>query len=113
VTDNDWNHPAMEAFMDGAVELGMSRCVDYNSGDNQMGVGYFQRLIHRGYRHSAARVFLHPARATGRFDLRTDARASRILFEGPQNPVRGPARGGGAVHKRPRPFRRIRGVCSA
>jgi choline dehydrogenase len=82
VTDNDWIHPAMEAFITGAQELGMPRCKDYNSGDNQMGVGYFQRLIHRGYRHSAARVFLHPARATGRLDVRTGARAARILFDG-------------------------------
>jgi choline dehydrogenase len=82
VTDNDWDHPAMEAFIEGAQELGMPRCVDYNSGDSQMGVGYFQRLIHRGYRHSAARVFLHPARATGRLDVRTDARAAAILFDG-------------------------------
>ena len=82
VTDNDWAHPAMEAFIEGAQELGMPRCVDYNSGDSQMGVGYFQRLIHRGYRRSAARVFLHPARATGRLEVRTDARAARILFDG-------------------------------
>lgn len=82
VTDNDWTHPAMEAFINGAQELGLPRCLDYNSGDNQMGVGYFQRLIHNGYRHSAARVFLHPARATGRLDVRTDARAAQILFDG-------------------------------
>ena len=82
VSDNDWSHPAMEAFINGAQELGMPRCVDYNSGDDQMGVGYFQRLIHRGYRHSAARVFLHPARATRRLEVRTDARAARILFDG-------------------------------
>ena len=83
VTDNDWVHPATEAFIQGAVEeLGMPRCADYNSGDNQMGVGYFQRLIHNGYRRSAARVFLHPARKTGRLDVRTSARASAILFEG-------------------------------
>jgi choline dehydrogenase len=82
VTDNDWNHPAMEAFIEGAQELGMPRCADYNSGDNQMGVGYFQRLIHNGLRRSAARVFLHPARATGRLDVRTNARAARILFDG-------------------------------
>ena len=81
VTDNDWLHPAMEAFIEGAQELGMPRCVDYNSGDNQMGVGYFQRLIHQGYRRSAARVFLHPARATGRLEVRTDARAAGILFD--------------------------------
>ncbi len=82
VTDNDWIHPVNEAFIHGAQELGMPRCDDYNSGDAQAGVGYFQRLINRGYRHSAARVFLHPARATGRLDVRTDARAARIMFDG-------------------------------
>ena len=46
-------------------ELGIPRCEDYNSGDRQAGVGYFQRAINRGYRHSAARVFLHPARRPG------------------------------------------------
>jgi choline dehydrogenase len=82
VTDMDWFHPVCDAFMDGAQELGMPRCDDYNSGDRQAGVGYFQRLINRGYRHSAARVFLHPARGSGQLDVRTDARASRILFDG-------------------------------
>ena len=82
VTDNDWIHPVNEAFIAGAQELGIPRCADYNSGDDQAGVGYFQRLINKGYRHSAARVFLHPARATGRLDVRTDARAAQILFEG-------------------------------
>lgn len=82
VTDNDWIHPVNEAFIAGAQELGMPRAADYNSGDDQMGVGYFQRLIHNGYRQSAARVFLHPARKSGRLDVRTDARAAQILFDG-------------------------------
>jgi choline dehydrogenase len=82
VTDMDWFHPVCEAFMAGAVEQGLPRCKDYNSGDDQAGVGYFQRLIHRGYRHSAARVFLHPARASGRLDVRTNARAAQVLFDG-------------------------------
>jgi choline dehydrogenase len=82
VTDMDWFHPVCDAFMDGAQELGIPRCDDYNSGDAQAGVGYFQRLINRGYRHSAARVFLHPARRGGQLDVRTDARASQILFDG-------------------------------
>ena len=82
VTDNDWLHPVNEAFIQGAQEIGMPRCEDYNSGDRQAGVGYFQRLINRGFRHSAARVFLHPARATGRLDVRTDARAAKVLFDG-------------------------------
>ena len=82
VTDMDWFHPVCDAFMDGAGELGIPRCEDYNSGDQQAGVGYFQRLINRGYRHSAARVFLHPAKADGQLEVRTDARASKILFDG-------------------------------
>ncbi len=82
VTTMDWFHPICEAFMDGAVGMGIPRCVDYNSGDSQAGVGYFQRAIHRGWRHSAARVFLHPAKATGRLDIRTNARAAAVLFEG-------------------------------
>ncbi|HTI79395.1 MAG TPA: GMC family oxidoreductase N-terminal domain-containing protein [Acetobacteraceae bacterium] len=82
VTTMDWFHPICEAFMNGAVGMGIPRCADYNSGDNQAGVGYFQRAIHRGWRHSAARVFLHPAKATGRLDIRTNARAAAVLFEG-------------------------------
>jgi choline dehydrogenase len=82
VTDIDWVHPICEAFIDGAVGMGIPRCADYNSGDRQEGVGYFQRAIHRGWRHSAARVFLHPAKATGRLEIRTDARAAAVLFEG-------------------------------
>jgi choline dehydrogenase len=82
VTDIDWIHPICEAFIAGAIGAGIPRCVDYNSGDRQAGVGYFQRAINRGWRHSAARVFLHPAKATGRLEIRTDARAAAVLFEG-------------------------------
>ena len=82
VTDMDWFHPVCEAFIAGAIGMGIPRCADYNSGDNQEGVGYFQRAIYRGYRHSAARVFLHPARASGRLDVRTDARVAQVLFDG-------------------------------
>jgi choline dehydrogenase len=81
VTTMDLIHPVCEAFIDGAVALGMPRHNDYNS-DRQAGVGYFQRAILRGWRHSAARVFLHPARARGTLDVRTDARAAAVLFEG-------------------------------
>jgi choline dehydrogenase len=80
VTDIDWIHPICEAFIDGAAGIGIPRCADYN-GESQEGVGYFQRAIHKGYRHSAARVFLHPARARG-LEVRTEARAASILFDG-------------------------------
>lgn len=36
-----------EAFIAGAVGVGIPRCEDYNSGDHQEGVGYFQRAIYR------------------------------------------------------------------
>ncbi|MGA9869260.1 MAG: GMC oxidoreductase, partial [Acetobacteraceae bacterium] len=73
-------HPICEAFIDGAEGMGIPRCLDYNA-QSQEGVGYFQRAIHKGYRQSAARVFLHPARARG-LDVRTNARAAAILFDG-------------------------------
>jgi choline dehydrogenase len=81
VTTMDLIHPVCEAFIDGAVAMGMPRHNDYNS-DTQAGVGYFQRAIYKGWRHSAARVFLHPARSRGTLDVRTDARAAAVLFEG-------------------------------
>ena len=81
VTDMDWFHPLCEAFMDGAEANGLPRNKDYNSGV-QEGVGYFQRAIYNGWRRSAARMFLHPAKAGGNLNVRTNARAAAILFDG-------------------------------
>ncbi len=81
VTDMDWHHPISEAFIAGAVAAGIPRNPDYNSGD-QAGVGYFQRVIERGRRVSAARAFLKPARSQPNLDVRTNARARAVLFEG-------------------------------
>ncbi len=80
VSDIDWIHPVCEAFIAGAEGMGIPRCQDYNA-QSQEGVGYFQRAIHKGYRQSAARVFLYPARARG-LSVRTHAHAAAILFEG-------------------------------
>jgi choline dehydrogenase len=81
VTDMDWIHPVSEAFIQGCLGLGIPRAQDYNCG-NQAGVGYFQRAIRKGRRVSAARAFLKPALARKNLEVRTNARASRILFEG-------------------------------
>ncbi len=81
VTDMDWIHPVSEAFIAGCVGLGIPRNPDYNSGD-QTGVGYFQRAILRGRRVSAARAFLKPALSRPNIEVRTNARAGSILFEG-------------------------------
>ncbi|TCZ65417.1 GMC family oxidoreductase [Roseicella aquatilis] len=81
ITDMDWINPLSEAFIQGCVGLGIPRCKDYNSG-TQAGVGYFQRAIRKGRRVSAAVAFLKPALARKNLEVRTNARASRILFEG-------------------------------
>lgn len=82
VTDMDWRHPLCEAFMDGAVGLGIPRNPDYN-GASQIGVSYTQRAVYKGLRRSAARTYLLPAiRQTKRIDLRTNSRACGIIFEG-------------------------------
>ncbi|WP_270934189.1 GMC family oxidoreductase [Falsiroseomonas oryzae] len=81
VTDMDWIHPVSEAFIQGCLASGIPRARDYNCGD-QAGVGYYQRTIRNGRRISAARAFLHPAMARKNLEVRTNARASRILFEG-------------------------------
>jgi choline dehydrogenase-like flavoprotein len=81
VTDPAWPHVLCEAFIKGASELGIPRNADYN-GARQEGVGYFQRNIHRGRRVSCADAFLHPAIRRGGVDLRVNAFAEKILFDG-------------------------------
>ena len=81
ITDLDLIHPVCEAFIKGAAQMGIPRNPDYNSGD-QAGTGYFQRTIHKGYRYSAAKAFLRPASKRPNVDIRTNAQAAEILFEG-------------------------------
>ena len=59
VSDPTWRHPLCEAFIDGAVRLGIPRNDDYN-GHQQIGVGYTQRTIHRRRRMSRLGRFCMP-----------------------------------------------------
>ncbi|MDQ2987651.1 MAG: GMC family oxidoreductase N-terminal domain-containing protein, partial [Pseudomonadota bacterium] len=81
VTDIDWRDPLCEAFIAGAVSLGIPRNPDYN-GSTQEGVAYAQRTIHNGRRVSAATAFLHPAMKRPNVHVRTHAHATEIVFEG-------------------------------
>jgi choline dehydrogenase len=81
ITDCDWRHPLCDAFLDAAVGIGLPRNPDYN-GETQTGVGYFQRWIQNGWRISAARAFLRPAARSRNLEIRTNAQATNILFEG-------------------------------
>jgi choline dehydrogenase len=81
VTDPDWSHPLCDAFIAGAQTVGFPRNPDYN-GATQAGVGYYQRVIHRTRRVSAARAYLHPLMGRTNLHVITDAQASAIMLEG-------------------------------
>src|SRR5882724_3386441 len=81
VTDIDQHHPLSEAFIAGAMSLGIPRNPDYN-GASQLGINYAQRAILNGRRVSAARAFLHPAMGRKTLDVRTNAHATGQIFEG-------------------------------
>ena len=81
VTDIDWHHPLCDAFIEGAVSLGIPRNPDYN-GAVQEGVAYAQRTIVKGRRMSAAAAFLKPAMARPNLTVRTSAHAAAIVLEG-------------------------------
>ena len=81
VTDLDLIHPTCEAFIEGAASLGIPRNPDYNSGD-LAGLGYFQRNIHKGLRYSSSKAFLNPVRRLQNVEVRTNAQASSIIFDG-------------------------------
>lgn len=81
VSDLEWIHPICERFIAGAESLGIPRNSDYN-GAEQAGVGYFQRTIDGRWRMSTARTYLRPARRRANLDVRTNAHAVSVLFEG-------------------------------
>ena len=81
ITDLDWRDPLCEAFIEGAVELGIPRNRDYNA-TRQAGVSYVQRIIRDGRRISAARGYLHPAMKRHNLTVRTHAHATSLLLDG-------------------------------
>src|SRR5262249_46801810 len=81
ITDLDWRDPLCEAFIEGAVQMGIPRNQDYN-GAEQAGVSYVQRIIEHGRRKSAARGYLHPAMKRKNLTVHTHAHASEIVLDG-------------------------------
>ena len=79
VTDIDWHHPISDAFITDAQGIGIPRNHDYN-GASQAGVGFFQRTISQGWRMSTSRTSLKPVRSRSHLDVRTHARATRIVI---------------------------------
>ena len=81
ITDLEWRDPLCEAFIEGAVQMGIPRNRDYN-GSQQAGVSYVQRIIQNGRRVSAARGYLRPAMKRPNLTVRTHAHATNLIFEG-------------------------------
>ncbi len=81
VTDIDGRHPLCDAFIEGAVSLGIPRNSDYN-GTTQQGVSYAQRTINNGRRVSAATAFLRPVLGRKNLTVRTNAHVTAIALEG-------------------------------
>jgi choline dehydrogenase len=74
-------HPLVDAFIDGAADLGIARNDDFN-GRTQEGGGYYQLTTRNGLRCSAAGAYLRPVRKRTNLTVETDAHATRIVCEG-------------------------------
>jgi len=74
-------HELIEAVIAAAVELGIPRNDDFN-GAAQEGAGYYQLSTRKGWRCSTAVAYLKPARGRSNLRVETNARATRLVFDG-------------------------------
>jgi choline dehydrogenase len=74
---------ACAATMEALVRLGAPSVEDYCSGIVE-GVDVTQATQRRGWRHSAASAYLHPARSRPNLSVLTGALALNLLIEGPR-----------------------------
>lgn len=81
VSDIGARHELIEAFIEGAQQIGVPRTEDFN-GARQEGAGYYQLTTHRGWRCSTADAYLKPARNRGNLRIETEAFAAGVIFEG-------------------------------
>jgi choline dehydrogenase len=74
-------HELIDAVIGGCAELGIPRNDDFN-GATQEGAGYYHLTTKRGWRCSTATAYLKPARRRGNLRVETEARVTRIVFDG-------------------------------
>lgn len=79
VSDISGRHELIEAFIDGAMQIGVPRTEDFN-GAVQEGAGYYQLTTSNGWRCSAATAYLKPARARPNLTVLCEARAVSLLI---------------------------------
>lgn len=80
VSDVTEKNELVEAFIRAGEQAGFRRNDDFNGAD-QEGVGYFQLNIRDGWRCSAAKAFLRPARDRANLHIETEALCSRVELE--------------------------------
>jgi choline dehydrogenase len=73
--------PASRAFIDACVELGHREVADFNT-DGLFGTGWHHIDAADGLRQGALAAYLEPALGRPGLTLRTNAHASRLLFDG-------------------------------
>lgn len=73
--------PLSDAFIRAFNQTGVESTDDYNA-QRYEGVRYLEQTAHNGWRWSAARAYLRPARSRANLEVRTAAQVSRVLFEG-------------------------------
>jgi len=81
VSDIPPENELINAFIDGAQEIGVPRNDDFN-GEAQEGAGYYQLTTRRGWRCSSAKAYLKPAKNRPNLQVHTNARATKIVFDG-------------------------------
>lgn len=74
-------HPLTRVYLEAAAQAGFPTNPDYNGPDME-GAATYQITTKNGYRASAARCYLAPARKRPNLVVRTRAHVTRILFEG-------------------------------
>jgi len=67
----------LEAIREAAIEIGLPATPDFNTGNNE-GVGYFDVTQKNGFRWSAVRAFLNPARKRPNLKITTKATVEKV-----------------------------------
>ena len=74
-------HHLTEEFLKACENAGMKRVLDYNS-PPQEGIGLVQGSIKRGWRFSASRAYLWPAKNRQNLNIITESYATKLNFDG-------------------------------
>ncbi len=70
----------LDSFADAAVQAGIEKTDDFNSGDNS-GVGYFDVNQRSGWRWNTSKAFLRPAKSRPNLTVWTEAQVEKLTFD--------------------------------